>query len=116
MASLCPAEMSESAVRRRPLSDWPAARDLRATTTSSELPSLRVWWLKLSYYLRYIDVRTASTHLLVRPHSTPTAQQRIVPPLPGSFLRKVFYLMGVGLYCSGKVFNGKALCSKCFIQ
>jgi hypothetical protein len=24
---------------------------LRATTTSSELPSMRVWWVKLSDYL-----------------------------------------------------------------
>src|ERR1700754_2419604 len=55
MASLWPAETSLRAVRCRPLRDWPAAIGLRATTTSSELPSLRVWWLKLFCYLSVVS-------------------------------------------------------------
>ena len=76
MASLWPAEMSESAVRCRPLRDWPAATGLRATTTSSELPSMSVWVLKLSYFsgfLRRVVAQAALVRLVVRPHSTPTA-------------------------------------------
>lgn len=49
MASLWPAGMSDDAMRCRPLRDWPRATGLRATTTSSPAPSLRVWVLNLSY-------------------------------------------------------------------
>src|ERR1700734_2414615 len=74
MASLCPAGMSEDAARRRPLSDWPAASGFRATTTSSELPSMRVWWVKLIYYLPE-SLPETEYGLVVRPHSTPTMQE-----------------------------------------
>jgi hypothetical protein len=53
--------------------------------------------------------RTRSAQSLVRPHSTPTSQERIVCSLPGSFLRKVLYLMVICLYPDGKVFNGKTI-------
>src|SRR4051794_32385635 len=78
MASLCPAGMSDDTARRRPLSDWPAARGWRATTTSSESPSLRVRWFKVSCYCRSLHERITAMLLLVRPHCTPTADERIV--------------------------------------
>src|ERR1700733_13913248 len=105
--------MWESAVRCKPLRDWPAATGLRATTTSSELPSLRVWWLKLSYYLRCTTRANVSLRLLVRPHSTPTAPQRIVHSLPPLVIsRKVFYLMEMGWDQPCKVFLINGLSSK----
>src|SRR5271170_439982 len=69
IASLCPAGMSEDAVRRRPLSDWPAASGLRATTTSSEVPSMRVWCIggslspRKSDELRWPDLSIGTTTL-----------------------------------------------------
>ena len=49
------------------------------------------------FHISEKTVAVAPTELVVRPHSTPTAQQRIVPTPTWTMLCKVFYLMEIRL-------------------